>query len=111
MVGPHAVGDSGRSDFRRSPCRPTFSPSGPMPRLEPRLLGSRYGIVTSRCPLCCSPSLQATPLHGSCHLMKTPALLLPERLKIPGLKTGSIERGLGEAYIAAWAEIGMGIGY
>jgi hypothetical protein len=43
--------------------------------------------------------------------MKAPAPPLPERLKIPGLKTGSIERGLGEAYIAAWAEIGMGAGY
>jgi hypothetical protein len=43
--------------------------------------------------------------------MKAPAPPLPERLKIPGLKTGSIERGLGEAYIAAWAEIGMGAGF
>jgi hypothetical protein len=43
--------------------------------------------------------------------MKAPALPLPERLKIPGLKTGSIERGFGEAYIAAWAKIEMGTDY
>jgi hypothetical protein len=30
---------------------------------------------------------------------------------MPGLKTGSIERGFGEAYIAAQPEIEMGTGY
>ena len=39
------------------------------------------------------------------------ALALPERLKIPGLKTGSIERGFGEAYIGAWPEFEMGTEY
>jgi hypothetical protein len=39
------------------------------------------------------------------------ALALPERLKIPGVKTGSIERGFSEAYIVAQAEIEMGTSY
>jgi hypothetical protein len=41
--------------------------------------------------------------------MKAPALPLLERLKIPELKTGSIERGFGEAYIVAQPEIEMGL--
>jgi hypothetical protein len=40
--------------------------------------------------------------------MKAPALPLLERLKITGLKTGSIERGFGEAYIATQPEIEVG---
>jgi hypothetical protein len=43
--------------------------------------------------------------------MKAPALLLPERLRTPGLKTGSLERSFGEAYIAAQPEIEMGTKY
>jgi hypothetical protein len=38
-------------------------------------------------------------------------LSLSERLKKPGLKTGSIERGFGAAYIVAQPEIEMGTGY
>ena len=39
------------------------------------------------------------------------ALPLPERVKIIALKTGSIERGFGEAYIDAQPEIKMGTSY